>query len=57
MVYRINAGAVAASEWVQDARVGGGRVIGECGHFVDLLAFVARSEPVSVSGSALRHAG
>jgi predicted dehydrogenase/threonine dehydrogenase-like Zn-dependent dehydrogenase len=53
MVYRINAGAVAATEWVQDTRVGGGRLIGECGHFVDLLTFVSGSEPVSVSCSAI----
>jgi predicted dehydrogenase/threonine dehydrogenase-like Zn-dependent dehydrogenase len=53
MVYRINAGAVAAAEWVQDTRVGGGRLVGECGHFVDLLTFVNGSEPVTVSGTAI----
>jgi predicted dehydrogenase len=53
MVYRINAGAVAATEWVQDSRVGGGRLIGECGHFVDLLAFVCGSHAVAVSGAAI----
>lgn len=53
MVYRVNAGAVAASEWVQDVRVGGGRLIGECGHFVDLLTYLNGSAPVSVSGSAI----
>ena len=52
MLYRVNAGAVAASEWVQDTRVGGGRLVGECGHFVDLLAYVAGSRPVAVSGTA-----
>ena len=53
MVYRINAGAVAAAEWVQDTRVGGGRLVGECGHFVDLLTFLNGSEPVTVSGAAI----
>ncbi len=53
MVYRVNAGAVAASEWVQDPRIGGGRLIGECGHFVDFLTFLCGSRPVSVSASAL----
>jgi predicted dehydrogenase len=53
MVYRVNAGAIPASEWVQDARVGGGRVIGECCHFVDFLSFVAGSRPVDIAGSAL----
>jgi predicted dehydrogenase len=53
MVYRVNAGAIAASEWVQDPRVGGGRVVGECGHFVDFLSFVSGSPPVAVSASAI----
>jgi predicted dehydrogenase len=53
MIYRINAGAVAAAEWVQDTRVGGGRLIGECGHFVDLLTFLCGSDAISVSGAAI----
>jgi predicted dehydrogenase/threonine dehydrogenase-like Zn-dependent dehydrogenase len=56
MVYRVNAGAVASSEWVQDPRVGGGRVVGECGHFVDFLTFVSGSPPVAVSASAIEGA-
>jgi predicted dehydrogenase/threonine dehydrogenase-like Zn-dependent dehydrogenase len=53
MVYRVNAGAVPPNEWVHDPRAGGGRLIGECCHFVDFLTFVSGSQPVSVSGSAL----
>lgn len=53
MVYRVNAGAVAATEWVQDVRVGGGRVIGEGCHFVDFLSYVAGARPVDVSASAI----
>ena len=53
MVYRVNAGTVAAGEWVQDVRVSGGRVIGEGCHFVDFLAFVSGSVPVDVSAAAL----
>jgi predicted dehydrogenase/threonine dehydrogenase-like Zn-dependent dehydrogenase len=53
MVYRVNAGAIAPTEWVQDSRIGGGRLIGECCHFVDFLTFVAGSRPVTVSGAAL----
>ena len=52
MTYRVNAGAIAAGEWVQDTRVGGGRLVGECGHFVDLLTYVSGSRPLSVSGAA-----
>jgi predicted dehydrogenase/threonine dehydrogenase-like Zn-dependent dehydrogenase len=39
--YRVNAGALAAGHWLNDRRVGGGRLIGEGCHFVDLLSFLA----------------
>ena len=51
--YRINAGAIDRDHWYQDPRIGGGRVIGECGHFVDLLVRTLGSLPVSVSARAL----
>jgi predicted dehydrogenase/threonine dehydrogenase-like Zn-dependent dehydrogenase len=53
MTYRVNAGAVAAGDWVNDPQTGGGRVIGECGHFVDFLSFISGSQPASVSASAV----
>jgi predicted dehydrogenase len=40
MTYRINAGAIPADSWIQDPMVGGGRIIGEVCHFVDLLTFL-----------------
>jgi predicted dehydrogenase len=39
-VLTVNAGAIPASHWTQDRRVGGGRIIGEGCHFVDLLRFL-----------------
>lgn len=39
--------------WTGYILTGGGRVIGECCHFVDFLAFVAGSQPVDVSASAI----
>ena len=41
LVMTVNAGAIPASHWTQDAEVGGGRVIGEACHFIDLLRFLA----------------
>jgi predicted dehydrogenase/threonine dehydrogenase-like Zn-dependent dehydrogenase len=41
LIATVNAGAVPATHWVQDRRVGGGRIIGEACHFVDLLRFLA----------------
>lgn len=40
-VITVNAGAVAADHWTQDLKVGGGRVVGEACHFIDLLRFLA----------------
>jgi predicted dehydrogenase/threonine dehydrogenase-like Zn-dependent dehydrogenase len=40
-VMTVNAGAVPASHWTQDREVGGGRIVGEACHFIDLLRFLA----------------
>ncbi len=53
MHYRINAGFIPSNTWVQDPQSGGGRVIGEVCHFVDLLSFIANSRPVKVHAEAL----
>lgn len=51
--YRINAGAIPADSWIQDKEVGGGRIIGEVCHFVDLVMFLAGSLPLSLSAGAV----
>jgi len=38
--YRINAGYVPPEHWIQNAEEGGGRIIGEVCHFVDLCSFI-----------------
>ncbi len=53
ITYRVNAGAVAGSSWVQDPAEGGGRIVGEVCHFVDLLQFLADAAPVEVVAWAL----
>ncbi|KWS02938.1 putative zinc-binding dehydrogenase [Lysobacter capsici AZ78] len=42
-VMTVNAGAIPADHWTQDPQLGGGRLIGEACHFVDLLRFLADS--------------
>lgn len=42
----MNAGAIPRSHWTQDPVVGGGRIVGEACHFVDLMRFLAGS-PIS----------
>lgn len=53
-VMTVNAGAVPPTHWTQDTNVGGGRIIGEGCHFVDLLRHLAKSPIVSESATALR---
>jgi predicted dehydrogenase/threonine dehydrogenase-like Zn-dependent dehydrogenase len=42
-VYTCNAGAIPADHWTQDPALGGGRLLGEACHFVDLLRHLAAS--------------
>lgn len=44
----VNAGAISGDHWTQDASIGGGRIIGEACHFIDLMRFLADSPIVSV---------
>ena len=48
MIATINAGAIPPDHWTQDLAVGGGRIIGEACHFIDLFRFVADSEIVAI---------
>ena len=42
-IYTCNAGAIPADHWTQDPTLGGGRLLGEACHFVDLLRHLAAS--------------
>ena len=48
IVCRVNAGPVPGESWVQNSEIGGGRIVGEVCHFVDLLQHLAGSPPVRV---------
>ncbi len=50
---RINAGDVPATSWVNNPVEGGGRILGEVCHFVDLVQFLANSHIVRLQASAL----
>ena len=54
---RVNAGLIPSSHWVHDPAVGGGRVVGEGCHFVDLLSYLAGSLPVRVRATGLPDGG
>ncbi|MBW4651628.1 MAG: bi-domain-containing oxidoreductase [Kaiparowitsia implicata GSE-PSE-MK54-09C] len=40
-VMTVNAGAIPSEHWTQDPAIGGGRILGEACHFIDLLRFLA----------------
>ncbi len=51
--YRINAGYLPPDHWVNDREQGGGRILGEVCHFIDLLMFLAASPIVEVKARAV----
>jgi len=57
MHYRVNAGPLAPDHWVNDPEQGGGRILGEMCHFVDLLSFICASNPISVQAKGVPSLG
>lgn len=53
VVIRVNAGRIPANHWIHDPEVGGGRLLGEGCHFIDLAAYLVGSGPVAVAASAV----
>jgi predicted dehydrogenase len=53
MSYRVNAGAVPSDSWVVDPRQGGGRIIGEACHMLDLMSVLVRGRIVTVHAQPL----
>lgn len=50
---RVNAGAVPRDSWIHDPDVGGGRLVGEGCHFVDLAGALLGLRPVGVRAMAV----
>jgi len=48
MHYRVNAGLIPNDHWVHDPREGGGRILGEGCHFIDLCQHLAGAPPTRV---------
>jgi len=48
MMYRVNAGHIPKEHWIQGSEEGGGRIIGEVCHFIDLMQFFCEALPVEV---------
>jgi len=52
--YRINAGVIPKSVWIQDIDIGGGRIIGEVCHFIDTSSYLIGSQVVSVYATTIK---
>ncbi|MEO9954657.1 bi-domain-containing oxidoreductase [Nonlabens sp.] len=53
VIATMNAGAIPPEVWVHDLKVGGGRIIGEACHFIDLISYYTGSKVVSVCMNAM----
>ncbi|CAM3853803.1 bi-domain-containing oxidoreductase [Aquirufa aurantiipilula] len=53
IIATMNAGFIPADVWVQDLQVGGGRIVGEACHFIDLMVYLTGSKVAEVTMSAL----
>ena len=53
IIANMNAGFIPPEVWVHDLEVGGGRIIGEACHFIDLCSYFAGSKVASVCMNAM----
>src|SRR5690606_10154158 len=55
-IMTVNAGEIPADHWTQDPEVGGGRIVGEGCHFIDLLRHLAGAPITAMHAAALGEA-
>ena len=53
VIATMNAGMIPSNVWVHDLAVGGGRIIGEACHFIDLITYLTGSKVMSVCMNAM----
>ncbi len=53
--FTMNAGFIPADSWVQSPTTGGGRIIGEACHHIDLMRFLADSPIVRIQAMGMGH--
>jgi predicted dehydrogenase len=54
ITYRVNAGTLPKDHWIHDQAIGGGRIVGEVCHFIDLVTNLANSKVKSLSANSLQ---
>ena len=55
MIFRINAGNIPSNHWIHNPLEGGGRIIGEMCHFIDLARYFSKSKITSVQASSAQN--
>lgn len=53
MNFRINAGFIPNEYWIQNPDIGGGRIIGEICHFIDLMMYFSGAKPKRVYATSI----
>ncbi len=54
MIYRVNSGSIPTSTWLHEEDEGGGMLVGEMCHFIDLMQFICGQRPTTVYAQSLR---
>ncbi|MCL6589619.1 MAG: bi-domain-containing oxidoreductase [Firmicutes bacterium] len=57
LIMTVNAGAAPVGHWTMDPETGGGRIIGEACHFIDLLRYLTGSPVREIQTARLDQAG
>ena len=52
-IFTMNAGFIPSDHWTQDRDIGGGRIIGEACHYIDLMRFFSGSEITSINATKM----
>lgn len=51
--YKVNAGYIPKQNWIQDDNIGGGRILGEVCHFIDLMTHLLKARVSSVQTASI----
>jgi len=54
LVMTVNAGAIPGDHWTQDEEAGGGRILGEACHFIDLIRFLIGAPILDVNTAVMQ---
>jgi predicted dehydrogenase len=56
MTYRVNGGLIPKEHWIQHPEEGGGRLVGEACHFIDLMQFLTGAAPAELAAMGVEDA-